>query len=124
MPPDEDDVTDEDSDDDEDTLPKDPNHLGRGVLSQRAELVLYNETEELPEIEDELEEPIGAGEPQPGPSTPRTPRTPRQGRGEKPVNRVRCSRQEDEEEDGNMDEDEDEEEAGPGKAEQLARYIY
>ncbi len=121
MPPDEDDVTDEGSDDDEDTLPKDPNHLGRGVLSQRAELVLHNETEELPEIKDELEEPIGAGEPQPGPSTPRTPR---QGRGEKPVNRVRCSRQEDEEEDGNMDEDEDEEEAGPGKAEQLARYLY
>jgi hypothetical protein len=50
MPPDEDDLTDEDSDDDEDTLPKDANHLGRGLLSQKAELVVYN-VEELPDIE-------------------------------------------------------------------------
>jgi hypothetical protein len=50
LPPDEDDVTDEDSDDDEDTLPKDSNHLGRGILSQQAELVVYDGVEELPDI--------------------------------------------------------------------------
>jgi len=42
MPPVEAELTDGDSDDEEDTQPKDQNHLGRGVLSQEAELVLYN----------------------------------------------------------------------------------
>ena len=42
MPPVEAELTDGDSDDEEETQPKDQNHLGRGVLSQEAELVLYN----------------------------------------------------------------------------------
>ncbi len=33
MPPEDDDLTDEDSDEDEDSLPKDLNHLGRGILT-------------------------------------------------------------------------------------------
>ncbi len=71
-----------------------------GVLSQPAELVLYYEIEELPEIKDELEGPAGAGEPQPGPSKPRMPR---EGFSERPTKRVCRSCQEDEEEDGKMD---------------------
>jgi hypothetical protein len=50
LPPDEDNVTDEDSDNDEDTLPEDSNHLGRGTLSHQAELVVYDSMEELPVI--------------------------------------------------------------------------
>jgi hypothetical protein len=67
-------VTGEDSDDDEDAVPMDPNHLGRGILSQQAELVMQSEVEELPDV-DEVEEPVGVGaeEPQPGPSTPQMP---------------------------------------------------
>lgn len=53
FPPDDDDNSDEDSEDEEDNLPKDPNHLGRGILSQQAEIILYNNddmADELPDI--------------------------------------------------------------------------
>ena len=43
MPPEDDDVTDEDSEDEEAILPKDPNHLGRGILSQEAEMVILED---------------------------------------------------------------------------------
>ena len=33
MPPDDDNITDEDSDDEEGPGPKDPNHLGKGLLA-------------------------------------------------------------------------------------------
>lgn len=49
MPPDDDNNTDEDSDDEEDVMPKDPNHLGKGVLSQKAELLIY----ETADVEEE-----------------------------------------------------------------------
>jgi hypothetical protein len=60
MPPDDGDMSDEDSDDKEDTLPKDQNHLGRGILSQQAEIVLYNDDDILPDIID----PVDKGEPE------------------------------------------------------------
>jgi hypothetical protein len=56
MPPDDGDMSDEDSDDEEDTLPKDQNHLGRGILSQQAEVVLYNDDDVLPDIIDPVDE--------------------------------------------------------------------
>ena len=41
LPPEgDDDITDEDSDEEEELLGKNPNHLGRGILSQEAELVV------------------------------------------------------------------------------------
>ena len=43
MPPEDDDVTDKDSEDEEAILPKDPNHLGRGILSQEAEMVILED---------------------------------------------------------------------------------
>jgi hypothetical protein len=50
MPPENDAISDGDSDDDEDALPKDFNHLGRGTLSQQAELVVFhlNAVDKLP----------------------------------------------------------------------------
>jgi hypothetical protein len=60
MPPDDGDMSDEDSDDEEDILPKDQNHLGRGILSQQAEVVLYNDEDVLPDIID----PVDEGEPE------------------------------------------------------------
>jgi hypothetical protein len=121
LPPDDDEVTDEDSDDNEDAVPMDPNHLGRGILSQQAELVMYSEVEELPDV-DEVEEPVGVGaeEPQPGPSTPRTPG---RGRGQRPSKRPCVVDQEDEDEYGEVAEKEDEDEAGPGDAGKLSRYV-
>ena len=51
MPPDESDISDEDSDNEEDRLPKDPNHLGHGSLSQAADLVLFDDADdELPQV--------------------------------------------------------------------------
>ena len=51
MPPDESDISDEDSDNEEDRLPKDPNHLGHGSLSQAANLVLFDDADdELPQV--------------------------------------------------------------------------
>jgi hypothetical protein len=50
LPSEEDDVSDEDSDDEEGVLPKDPNHLGKGILSQLAELQVYDEEDELPDL--------------------------------------------------------------------------
>lgn len=52
MPPDDDGQSDEDSEDEEELLPKDPNHLGRGILSQNAEMVIYNQEDDLPEGDD------------------------------------------------------------------------
>ena len=43
MPPDDDGLSDEDSDDEDSILPKDPNHLGGGILAQKAELVVYGD---------------------------------------------------------------------------------
>lgn len=42
MPPEDQDLTDEDSDDEELAGPKDVNHLGSRVLRQKAELVFYD----------------------------------------------------------------------------------
>jgi hypothetical protein len=50
MPPDDDDLTDEDSDEDEDSLPKDLNHLGRGILTQDAEIVEYDTEDTMPDL--------------------------------------------------------------------------
>jgi hypothetical protein len=47
-------ATDQDSDEEEGEMSKDPNHLGKGILSQQAELENFDE--ELPEEEDEEEE--------------------------------------------------------------------
>ncbi len=49
MPPDEDNVSDEDSEDEDELLPKDINHLGKGVLSQEAELTVYDPRDVLPD---------------------------------------------------------------------------
>jgi len=46
LPPDDDGLTDEDSDGDEEMQLMDPNHLGKGLLLQNAELVLHNDNEE------------------------------------------------------------------------------
>ena len=46
MPPEDGELTDEDSEDDEELLPKDPNHFWRGVLSQQAELVIFDDDDE------------------------------------------------------------------------------
>jgi hypothetical protein len=50
MPPDDADLTDEDSDEDEDSLPKDLNHLGRGILTQDAEIVEYDTEDTMPDL--------------------------------------------------------------------------
>jgi hypothetical protein len=60
MPPDDGDMSDEDSDDDENILPKNQNHLGKGILTQQAEVVLYNDNDVLPDIID----PVYEGEPE------------------------------------------------------------
>ncbi len=50
FPPEEDEMTDEDSDyEDEDIMEKNPNRLGKGILSQLAELVVHKD-EELPDL--------------------------------------------------------------------------
>ena len=46
MPPEDGELTDEDSEDDKELLPKDPNHFGRGILSQQAELVIFKDDDE------------------------------------------------------------------------------
>ena len=43
FPPDNDAQSDEDSDDEEEIQPKDVNHLGKGILSQPAELIVYQQ---------------------------------------------------------------------------------
>ena len=51
FPPEEDEgLTDEDSDAEDDLLDKDPNHLGKGLLSQQAELVIHSQNEELADV--------------------------------------------------------------------------
>ena len=46
LPPEgDDDITEEDSDEEEELLGKNPNHLGRGILSQEAELVVRQDDE-------------------------------------------------------------------------------
>jgi hypothetical protein len=50
MPPEQDDVSDEDSDDEDGLLPKDANHLGKGILSQLSELQVYDTEDELPDL--------------------------------------------------------------------------
>jgi hypothetical protein len=50
FPPEDETLTDEDSDDeDEDQATKNPNHLGKGILSQQAELVAMD-NDELPDL--------------------------------------------------------------------------
>lgn len=43
VPPDENDLTDEDSDEEDGCQPRDPNHLGRGLLAQQAEVSIIGE---------------------------------------------------------------------------------
>ena len=50
FPPEDEAATDEDSDD-EDELTRDPNRLGKGILSQQAEVVAHGDDEELPDLE-------------------------------------------------------------------------
>jgi hypothetical protein len=50
LPPEQDDISDKDSDGEEGVLPKDPKHLGKGILSQLAELQVYDEKDELPDL--------------------------------------------------------------------------
>ena len=51
-PPDEDDITDEDTDDEEDGAKrKDVNHLGPGLLNQQAEIVIDDIYDELPDLQ-------------------------------------------------------------------------
>jgi hypothetical protein len=50
LPPESDAISGGDSSDNEDTLPNDINHLGRGTLSQQAELIIYDAVDELPAI--------------------------------------------------------------------------
>jgi len=74
MPPDDDEVSDEDSEAEDDVLPKDLNHMGKGILSQIAEMDIYDKEEDLPDVmtvtvEDELEDSVydeTAGEPSKG----------------------------------------------------------
>jgi hypothetical protein len=50
IPPEEELLTDEDSDEeDEDGMSMDPNHLGKGILSSQAELVVFDD-DELPDL--------------------------------------------------------------------------
>ena len=42
VPPDENDLTDEDSDEEDGLQPRDPNHLGRGLLAQQAEVSIID----------------------------------------------------------------------------------
>ena len=80
FPPEDDEVTDEESDGEDDLLAQYPNHLGKGVLSQLAELAIYSQDEEqldvvvfsatgdfMPADDDQL-----AVDEQPGPSTRRS----------------------------------------------------
>jgi len=50
MPPVDDDLTDEDSEDEEETLPKDPNHFGRGILMQVSEIQIQDKDDTLPDL--------------------------------------------------------------------------
>lgn len=50
FPPEDEAVTDEDSDE-EDEMTRDPNRLGKGILSQQAELVVNEDDNELPDLE-------------------------------------------------------------------------
>jgi hypothetical protein len=50
LPLDDDDITNKDNVKEEETLPKDTNHLGRSIQSLRAELVTYSTVDELPDI--------------------------------------------------------------------------
>jgi hypothetical protein len=120
LPPEHDDISDEDSDDEDGVLPKDPNHLGKGILSQLAELQVFDLEDELPDltvvstdgdavdiIADET-----AAEPQAGPSQCT--------RGKK------RQRTDEEDDDDNEDKDEEdemdqEEELQTGPAQKLAR---
>lgn len=44
--------SDSDSESEENVLPKDPNHLGAGILSQISEVIVYDRDEELPDLID------------------------------------------------------------------------
>ncbi len=120
MPPEQDDISNEESDDEVGVLPKDPNHLGKGILSQLAELQVYDLEDELPDLtvgstDGDVVEIIAddtAAEPQAGPSQ---------------CTRGKKQQQTDEEdEDDNEDKDEEdemdqEEELQTGLAQKLAR---
>jgi hypothetical protein len=45
--PDEEEMTDEDSDEEDDAIPKDINHLDRGILTQQGEFIMNNDNKEL-----------------------------------------------------------------------------
>ena len=51
MPDDTEEYSDEDSDNEEDVLPKDPNHLGAGILSQVTEVTIYDRARQVRQIE-------------------------------------------------------------------------
>ena len=53
MPPDDETVTDEDSDEEDDAIKAgNPNHLGKGILRQEAELVIIDNDEEPSDLEE------------------------------------------------------------------------
>ncbi len=112
LPPDKDDLTDEDSNDEDEVLPKDLNHLGRGVLSQNAELVIYDD-EDSPVIP--LLPVVNDDDPQPGPSGLQ-----QQAAKVQKSKRLRLQVRDNDENDGD-DDDEDEDILGPGEPEKLTR---
>jgi len=73
FPPEDDDQTDEDSDCEDDFLAKDPNHLGKGILAQEAELVIHSPDEEMPDVSTVSVTgdivAVDSDDEQPGPST-------------------------------------------------------
>jgi len=86
MPPGDADLSDEDSDEDEGILPKDPNHLGRGILSQISEIQVQDKEGNLPdltvlnsagEVVNTVDDDTAA-EPKPGPSRTRGQKRQRQ----------------------------------------------
>lgn len=117
LPPADDALSDEDSDLEEDVLPKDPNHLGRGVLTMQAELTYFDVEDELPDLElvneegetvEEIQDETA--DPRPGPSGLQ------QARGGRPPKRPRVIV-------GQQEGDNEVEDSGPGEPEQLFRYI-
>ncbi len=51
LPPEDDAVPDEDSDVEEDVLPKDPSHLSKRILSMQVEMVIWDAEDELLDLE-------------------------------------------------------------------------
>ncbi len=106
MPPEKDLVSDEDSEDEEGVLDKDPNHLGRKTLTMPAELEFNDPEDELPDVEvmdengDVVEVVVDETEPRPKRGCTRS-------RGGPAAKKSRKQEQQQEEE--NVDEEEEEE---------------